>query len=325
MTSSKQKWLVSSLMGSLLFAGCSLAPEYQPAKVIVPVKFKESDTKLEDSNWKIAQPADAQSRGEWWRVFNDPLLNELEQQAIAGNQNLKAVAANIQASRALRSAAQAERLPSIGAGFGPTRQKPSPASLGLDDNAHTSAQTLWRAQANVSYELDLFGRIASSVNAATADVQQQEALYQSALLALQADVAQGYFLIRQLDAEQVIYNRTIKLLGETRDLVQTRFRNGLVSELDVSRAQTELATAQTNVLTIARNRATAEHALAVLLGKTPADFNLAAQPLATNSIRLPAGLPSTLLERRPDIAAAERAMAADNARIGIARAAFFQN
>ncbi|MBE2164008.1 efflux transporter outer membrane subunit [Acinetobacter oleivorans] len=323
MTSSKQKWLVSSLMGSLLLAGCSLAPEYQPAKVIVPVKFKESDPKLEDSNWKIAQPADAQSRGEWWRVFNDPLLNELEQQAIAGNQNLKAVAANIQASRALRSAAQAERLPSIGAGFGPTRQKPSPASLGLDDNAHTSAQTLWRAQANVSYELDLFGRIASSVNAATADVQQQEALYQSALLALQADVAQGYFLIRQLDAEQVIYNRTIKLLGETRDLVQTRFRNGLVSELDVSRAQTELATAQTNALTIARNRATAEHALAVLLGKTPADFNLAAQPLATNSIRLPAGLPSTLLERRPDIAAAERAMAADNARIGIARAAFF--
>lgn len=106
----------------------------------------------------------------------------------------------------------------------PTRQKPSPASLGLDDNAHTSAQTLWRAQANVSYELDLFGRVASSVNAATADLQQQEALYQSALLALQADVAQGYFLIRQLDTEQAIYNRTIKLLGETRDLMQLRFK-----------------------------------------------------------------------------------------------------
>ena len=134
------------------------------------------------------------------------------------------MAANIQASRALRSAAQAERLPSIDAGFGPTRQKPSPASLGLDDNAHTSAQTLWRAQANVSYELDLFGRVASSVNAATADLQQQEALYQSALLALQADVAQGYFLIRQLDTEQAIYNRTIKLLGETRDLMQLRFK-----------------------------------------------------------------------------------------------------
>lgn len=323
MTGFKPHWILSSLMGSLLLAGCSLAPEYQPAKVIIPLQFKEADAKLDDPNWSIAQPADAQSRGEWWLIFNDPQLNDLEQQAIAGNQNLKAAAANIQASRALRSAAQAERLPSIGAGFGPTRQKPSPASLGLDSDASTSAGTLWRAQANVSYELDLFGRIASSVNATTADVQQQEALYHSALLALQADVAQAYFLIRQFDAEQAIYAQNIKLLTENQNLIQARYRNGLVSDLDVSRAQTELSTAQTNALSIARGRASTEHALAVLLGKPPADFSLAIQPLSAAAIRLPAGLPSTLLERRPDIAAAERAMAADNARIGIARAAFF--
>lgn len=323
MTGFKPHWILSSLMGSLLLAGCSLAPEYQPAKVIIPLQFKEADAKLDDPNWSIAQPADTQSRGEWWLIFNDPQLNDLQQQAIAGNQNLKAAAANIQASRALRSAAQAERLPSIGAGFGPTRQKPSPSSLGLDANAPTSAHTLWRAQANVSYELDLFGRIASSVNAATADVQQQEALYHSALLALQADVAQAYFLIRQLDAEQAIYAQNIKLLTENQNLIQARYRNGLVSDLDVSRAQTELSTAQTNALSIARSRASTEHALAVLLGKPPADFSLAIQPLSATAIRLPAGLPSTLLERRPDIAAAERAMAADNARIGIARAAFF--
>ena len=134
MITSKQNWLLSSLMGSLL---CRLliGPRISTCKVIVPVKFKESDPKLEDNNWKIAQPADQQARGEWWRIYNDAQLNELEQQAIAGNQNPKAVAANIQASRALRSAAQAERLPSIDAGFGPTRQKPSPASLGLDDKA----------------------------------------------------------------------------------------------------------------------------------------------------------------------------------------------
>ncbi|ENX42870.1 efflux transporter outer membrane subunit [Acinetobacter sp. NIPH 2100] len=323
MTGFKPHWILSSLMGSLLLAGCSLAPEYQPAKVIIPLQFKEADAKLDNPNWSIAQPADAQSRGEWWHIFNDPQLNDLEQQAIAGNQNLKAAAANIQASRALRSAAQAERLPSIGAGFGPTRQKPSPASLGLDSDESTSARTLWRTQANVSYELDLFGRIASSVNAATADVQQQEALYHSALLALQADVAQAYFLIRQFDAEQAIYEQNIKLLTETHNLIQARYRNGLVSDLDVSRAQTELSTAQTNALSIARSRANTEHALAVLLGKPPADFSLAIQPLSAAAIRLPAGLPSTLLERRPDIAAAERAMAADNARIGIARAAFF--
>ncbi|WP_033134767.1 efflux transporter outer membrane subunit [Acinetobacter sp. MN12] len=323
MTGFKPHWILSSLMGSLLLAGCSLAPEYQPAKLVIPLQFKEADAKLNDPNWTIAQPADAQSRGEWWRIFNDPQLNDLEQQAIAGNQNLKVAAANIQASRALRSVTQAERLPSIGAGFGPTRQKPSPASLGLDSDASTSARTLWRAQANASYELDLFGRIASSVNAATADVQQQEALYHSALLALQADVAQAYFLIRQFDAEQAIYAQNIKLLTENQNLIQARYRNGLVSDLDVSRAQTELSTAQSTALSITRNRANTEHALAVLLGKAPAEFSLAIQPLFATAIRLPAGLPSSLLERRPDIAAAERAMAADNARIGIARAAFF--
>lgn len=200
----KQIWLLSSLMGSLLLAGCSLAPQYKPANVATPLKFKEAMPLTEDGNWKLAQPSDAQSRGEWWLVFNDAELNKLEQQAIVGNQNLKSAAANIQASRALRSVAQAERLPNIGVGFGPTRQKLSPASQRLDSNAQNATQTLWRAQTNVSYEFDLFGRISSSVNAATADVQQQEILYQSALLALQADVAQSYFQIRQLDTEYLI-------------------------------------------------------------------------------------------------------------------------
>ncbi|MGZ7882909.1 efflux transporter outer membrane subunit [Acinetobacter soli] len=319
----KQIYILSSLMGSLLLAGCSLAPQYKPEQVVIPLQYKEANTLPEDENWKIAQPSDVASRGEWWRVFNDAQLNGLEEQAIAGNQTLKAIDANVKASRALKSSAQAERMPSIGVGFGPTRQKLSPASQGLDANADTSAQTLWRAQANVSYELDLFGRIASSVNAATADLQQQEALYHSGLLALQADVAQNYFQIRQLDSEQILYEKMIKLLTESRDLMQARFKNGAVSEMDVARAQTELSTAQTSLFSIVRQRANAEHALAVLLGKPPAEFNLAKQTLSQNPIQVPAGLPSSLLERRPDIAAAERAMAADNARIGIARAAFF--
>lgn len=319
----KQIYILSSLMASLLLAGCSLAPQYNPEQVIIPLQYKEANTFPEDDNWKIAQPSDVASRGEWWRVFNDAQLNGLEEQAIAGNQTLKAIAANVKASRALMSSAQAERMPSIGVGFGPTRQKLSPASQGLDANADTSSQTLWRAQANVSYELDLFGRIASSVNVATADLQQQEALYHSGLLALQADVAQNYFQIRQLDSEQIFYEKMIKLLTESRDLMQARFKNGAVSEMDVARAQTELSTAQTSLFSIVRQRANAEHALAVLLGKPPAEFNLAKQTLSQNPIQVPAGLPSSLLERRPDIAAAERAMAADNARIGIARAAFF--
>lgn len=140
-------------MGSLLLAGCSLTPQYEPERVVIPLQFKEATPLQENENWKIAKPNDVASRGEWWLIFQDAQLNALEQQAITGNQNLKAIAANVQASRALKSAAQAERLPSIGVGFGPTRQRPSPASQGLDTNADTSAQTLWRAQANVSYEL----------------------------------------------------------------------------------------------------------------------------------------------------------------------------
>lgn len=287
----KQIWLLSSLMGSLLLAGCSLAPQYEPERVVIPLQFKEAKPLQENENWKIAQPSDAASRGEWWLIFQDAQLNALEQQAIRENQNLKAIAANVQASRALKSAAKAEQLPSIGVGFGPTRQKLSPASQGLDANANTSAQTLWRAQANVSYELDLFGRIASSVNAATADAQQQEALYHSALLALQADVAQNYFQIRQLDTEQIIYARMIKLLTESRDLMQARFKNGAVSEMDVFRAQTELSTAQTGLLSLMHQRANTEHALAVLLGKTPAEFNLAQQSLTINTIARAAFFP----------------------------------
>ncbi|HRP98250.1 MAG TPA: TolC family protein, partial [Rhodocyclaceae bacterium] len=148
-------------------------------------------------------------------------------------------------------------------------------------------------------------------------------LFQSLLLALQADVAQAYFLIRELDAEQALYADALALRVEALRLMERRFEEGFISELDVARSRTELATAQSESLGVSRRRASAEHALAILLGKAPADFSLDARPLVRVAVDVPAGLPSTLLERRPDIAAAERAMAAANARIGVARAAFF--
>jgi len=314
-------WKLSALATGLLLAGCSLAPTYERPAVPAPAAFKEAAGSSED--WKPAQPADDRSRGDWWAVFADPALNTLEQQALAGNQDLQAAAARLRASRALRQAANSQWFPQLSAGFGPTRQKVSPASLGLAPDAPTSASTLWREQAAVSYEVDLFGRVASSVNAATADSQQNEALFQGVQLVLQADVAQGYFLIRELDAEQALYTSTVQLRTQTLALLQKRFDAGDTDELDLARARTELASAQAAALGISRSRADAEHALAVLLGKAPADFSLAASPLAPVTISIPAGLPSSLLERRPDIAAAERAMAAANARIGVARAAFF--
>ncbi|WJF92044.1 efflux transporter outer membrane subunit [Paraburkholderia bonniea] len=273
--------------------------------------------------WKPAQPADGAHRGPWWSVFEDAALNELEQQAAAANQDLKAAAARVQQARALQNAARAGWLPSLDAGFGPTRQQLSTASQNLPANASLPASTLWRAQAGASWEVDLFGRVGANVNAARADAQQSEALFRSVQLALQADVAQNYFQLRELDTDQALYRRTVSLRESTLKLVERRFNEGDISELDVSRARNELATARADAIGVERQRAIAEHRLAILLGRAPADFSFPPTPLQPVTVRVPAGLPSALLERRPDIAAAERAMAAANARIGLAKAAFF--
>ena len=316
--------LTSSLLASLLIlAGCSVAPTYERATVDTPAAYKEAAATPASDQWKTAEPSEAMARGEWWKIFGDTTLDGLEQQALEANQDLKAAAARLAQARALRLNARSDLFPTIGVGVGPTRQRPSPASQGLPADASTDASTLWRAQGSISYEADLFGRVASSVDAATADAQQSEALFHSVRLALQADVAQAYFQIRERDAEQQLYSGTVKLREQTLKLVQRRYAEGDIGELDVARASSELASAQSEALGIARMRAVSEHALAILLGKTPADFTLEAKPLTRLSVDIPAGLPSSLLERRPDIAAAERAMAAANARVGVAKAAFF--
>lgn len=307
----------------MLLAGCAVGPEYQRPQVDTPAAYKEALPAHEAGSWKTAQPAEEALRGEWWKLFGDPTLNALEAEAQQANHNLQAAAARLKQARALLGTARSGLFPTVDAGFGPTRQRPSPASQGLADDASADTTTLWRAQVGVAYEADLFGRVASTVDAATADVQQSEALYRSVLLALQADVAEAYFQVRELDAGLQLYRQTVQLRSETLDLIQRRYDAGDISELDLARARSELESARAEALGFERRRATAEHALAVLLGKTPAEFSLPAQPLTRVSVSIPAGLPSALLERRPDIAAAERAMAAANARIGAAQAAFF--
>ncbi|MEN3110768.1 efflux transporter outer membrane subunit [Uliginosibacterium paludis] len=314
---------IGLLAALLILAGCSLAPHYEVPDMRLPVAWKEAPATGADGAWKAAEPAEAAARGEWWKLFGDSRLDALETEAMSANQNLRAAAARLQQSRSLLGTAKADRLPQIGAGFGPTRQRPSPASQGLPPDADTGFSRLWRAQGTVSYEADLFGRVAASVDAARADAAQNEALFRSLQLALQADVANAWFQLRELDAEQALFDRTQELRGRNLKLAQQRFDAGDVGELDLARAQTEYASAQSQAQGVALQRATTEHALALLLGKTPAELDLAALPLERMSLRLPAGLPSSLLERRPDIAAAERAMAAANARIGVARSAFF--
>jgi outer membrane protein, multidrug efflux system len=319
------RWMgLSSLLASLLLVGCSLAPDYVKPDVNAPAAFKEQPlSTAEAGTWKMAQPSEQVQRGEWWTVFNDAALNDLEQQAVGANQNLKAAAARLKESRAIQTTVRAGLFPALDAGFGPTRERASPASQFLPDNTRVPTQTIWRADASASYEVDLFGRVSDSVAAANADTQQTEALFRSVQLALQADVAQNYFQLRELDAELDVFTRTVGLREQTLQLVQHRFDEGDISELDVAQAKSELATARSDAMTVQRQRAASEHSLAVLLGKSPAEFSMAANPLNPVDIPIPAGLPSSLLERRPDIAAAERAMAAANARIGVAKSAYF--
>jgi len=315
-----------TLLAALLaLAGCAVTPTYERPAVDTPAAFKEAGPQqgAEGSQWKPSQPAEDMARGEWWKVFHDADLDALEARAQAANQNLKAAAARLGQARALTRQAKSGYFPEVDAGIGATRQRPSPASQGLSADAATQPNTLYRAQAGVSYEVDLFGRVAATVDAATADAQRSEALFHSVLLALQADVAQQYFQLRELDAALALYNGTVNLRAQSLKLVQRRFDEGDISEVDVARARSELASARADMLGIRRQRAIAEHALAILLGTPPSEFAMAARPLTRMNLGIPTGLPSALLERRPDIAAAERAMAGANARVGVARSAFF--
>ncbi|QOK99596.1 efflux transporter outer membrane subunit (plasmid) [Ralstonia pseudosolanacearum] len=326
------RWTPLALAAALFLAACSLAPTYEKPDVGTPTAFKEAaqgaqnaEAPLaagEQGKWKTAEPS-MPADGAWWKLFNDATLDSLEAQAGEASPTLAAAAARVSQARAIVQSNRAGLFPELDAGFGPTRQRASAASAGLPVGAQVQPQTYWRAQATVSYEADLFGRVRNSVNAADADAERVEALYRAARLALQADVAQTYFSLRTLDAEEALLARTVVGREEALKLVQRRFSTGDIGELDVARADAELATARSDRLDVARRRALLEHALATLLGKAPSGFTLGADPLQAANVRVPPGLPSALLERRPDVAAAERAMAAANARIGVVRAAFF--
>lgn len=309
----------------LILAGCASAPRYERAEVATPAAFKEAvaAAPAASAGWKEAQPSEHIQRGAWWQVFGDEQLNGLEEQAMSANQNLKAATARLKQSRALREDARSSLFPQVDAALGASRARPSPVSQGLPDKSNVPTSTSYNARLGISYELDVFGRVSATVDAASADLQKGDALFFSVQLALQADVAQTYFLIRELDAEQAHYTGTVTLRSQTLKLVQRRYDEGDISELDLARARSELATAQSESFGIARARSNAEHALALLIGQTPAEFSLKPTPMTRMAINVPAGVPSALLERRPDISAAERAMAAANARIGVARSAFF--
>lgn len=318
---------IAPLLAALLLAACA-APEFKQPKIDVPTAFKESAepmTAADGTRWKPAQAAEAQPRGEWWLAFNDPVLNQLIAEATSANANLQVAAARVKQARAIAGIAEADRSPQIGVSAGGQRERASPLSLNLPQGTVVPPANIYQANLTASYEVDLFGRVAASVSAARADAAAVEATYRSVLLSLQADVAQTYFRLRETDAELDTLNQAVRLREESLHVNQRRYDLGDLGEFDLSRAKTELATARAEAVGLQRQRVSNEHALAVLLGKPAAEFTAVVSPLPDDATlpAIPAGMPSSLLERRPDIASAQRAMEASNARIGVAKAAMF--
>jgi multidrug efflux system outer membrane protein len=308
------------LVAALVLAGCA-APEFHQPLVATPAAFKEDAAA---GKWKPAQPADAQARGEWWKAFHDARLDLLVAEATAANQNLAAAAARVKQARALAGVARADRIPQVGLQAGAQRGRDSAVGQGLTPGSPVAPGNVFQAGLGIGYELDLFGRVASNVSAAQADAAGSEATFRSVLLALQADVAQTWLRLRGTDAELDLLGQTVGLREESVRITQRRFELGQIGELDLARAKSELALTRADAVALTRQRSQLEHALAVLLGRPAAAFGAVHDPLPEGGLpAIPAGLPSALLERRPDIAAAQRAMIAANARIGVARAARF--
>lgn len=302
------------------FAGLlTVGPDYHAPSNAVPATYKNAAL----GTWKEGHPLDNVPKGSWWQLFQDPDLDRLEAQASQANQNLKASVARVEQARAIARVARAELMPS--ANFNPSfeRQRYSPNQV--PSFGPITADT-FSVPLDLSYELDLWGRVRRGFESAHAEAQASLADFYSVLLTVQSDVAQNYFALRSLDAEITTVNATVGLRQEQVRLVQSRFDGGIGSELDVARAQTELATTEADAASLAQQRSRLENALAVLIGSNPSTFSL---PALTNQDwnpeppTVPSGLPGELLERRPDVAAAERQLAATNARIGVAKAAFF--
>jgi NodT family efflux transporter outer membrane factor (OMF) lipoprotein len=308
-----------------VFAGaCMVGPTYRRPAAPVPSGYKEmpKEGATAGLTWKPAQPGDETRRPAWWEVFGDPELNALEERANISNQTIALAEAQYRGARAAVAGVRASLFPSLGVSASATRSSgvvttsPGP---GLAAPAVTSLEVA----ADLGWEVDLFGRIRRSVQAGVANAQASAADLESVRLTIQAEAAADYFLLRGTDAEIDLLRRTVDGYRTEYLLTENRYRQGVASGVDVAQAKTQLAATEAEATDLDLSRAQLEHALAVLVGKPPQEFALAAAPTTVGPPVVPVGLPSELLERRPDIAAAERRVAAANAQIGVAVAGFF--
>jgi NodT family efflux transporter outer membrane factor (OMF) lipoprotein len=311
----------AALLLSLLFAGCTVGPDYKRPATAVPASYKEAP-----DGWKVAQPADRQSRGDWWTIFNDAQLNDLETRLNASNQTIAQSAAAYRQARAMVAEARAAYFPTVGFSASGIRQKTASRVTNANNTQFSNFNSInndYTTSLDASWEPDLWGSVSRQVGSQRDSEQGAAADLANARLSAQGTLAQTYFELRSLDAQQKLLDDTVAAYQRTLQLTQNEYAQGTVARSDVIQAQTQLQSAQAAAVDNGIARAQDEHAIAVLVGVPPSSFSIAVAPLDATPPAIPVDMPSTILERRPDVASAERKAAAANEQIGVAIAAFF--
>jgi NodT family efflux transporter outer membrane factor (OMF) lipoprotein len=313
----------------LLLSGCNPAPKYVKPPATTPTAFKETPAEFkEGAGWKVAQPGDDKMRPKWWEIYNDPQLSALEEQVAGGNQSIAASEANYRAARALVVSARSNLFPTIGASpaYTNSRQSATTRSTAVQSTGGGSLSSVtngWNIPFDVSYTADFWHRIRNAIDAQVFSAQASAADVATAMLSIQSEVATDYFELRAADAQRQILTDTIDAYRQALNLTQILFKTGIDSEQDVTQAQTQLDTTIAEATDVGVARAQYEHAIATLIGKPATNFELPVGKFNPYPPQIPVAVPSELLERRPDIAALERQVAAANSEIGIARAAYY--
>ena len=293
----------------LMISGCSVGPDYKRPDAPVPSSFKEL------KGWRQALPRDQEIRTKWWEAFGDPILNSLAQQVNVSNQSIALAESQYRQAQALVQLARANYFPTLGAGAAYIRSRPAGETSDTVNQHQISLNAIW--------EVDLWGKVRRQVEGSTASAEASFADLQAMRLSMQTELALNYFQLRTLDAQKKNLDEAVEAYTKALELTSNRYNAGVVAKADVAQALTQLKSTQAQAIDIGVQRAQLEHAIASLTGKPPADFSLPPVIFAPPQIKIPVAIPSDLLERRPDIASAERKMAAANAQIGVAKAAYY--
>jgi NodT family efflux transporter outer membrane factor (OMF) lipoprotein len=305
---------------AVALGACAVGPNYVRPTVPTPAEFKES------KDWKSAEPKDQLPRGKWWEVYGDKDLDALMEQVNVSNQNIKQAEAQYRAARALVQAARAAYFPTVGASASVTR---APGRAGVVTGGGASLGTggkvtdTYTASLDASWEIDIWGKLRRAAENATANMKASAADLDAARLSAQAELALDYFQLRVTDEEKRLFDANVAALEKSLNITQNQYKVGVAAQSDVAQAQTQLKSTQATAIDLAIQRAQLEHAIAVLIGKAASDYSLPPTPLVVKIPDIPLDQPSDLLERRPDIAASERLVAAANANIGVAKAAYY--